>query len=85
MTKYLIFDFDGVLGDTLAASSKVKVKIGDAENEQLALEQIMQIFEKPLFVDKTELSPEKKQNTWPGTQGGVIISLKRRPTCLTNL
>ncbi len=63
-TKYLIFDFDGVIGDTWEAGLEVQMKVGDFTkkfaNKEEAKEATLQYFSrKPNHAKDTLLTPEQ--------------------------
>ncbi len=66
-TKYLIFDFDGVIGDTWEASIQARLKMGDVKTREEAVEEMNKYFSrKPNHVRGHNLSEEavKKNLDW---------------------
>jgi len=67
--KYLIFDFDGVLGDTYEASIVTRLKMGDVKNREEAVESINQYFSrKPNHTRGHNLSEEEVKKNLEWTQ-----------------
>lgn len=59
---YLIFDFDGVLGDTWTATLKAKVLMGDSKTEEEAQQAILEYFDKKPFHAKNVPITQEKSN-----------------------
>lgn len=74
-TKYFIFDFDGVLGDTWYASNKVKVDMGDMATIEEAIKKTIEHFDRKPKGGK-ELTPEilKRKNDWTADFGGRLAA-----------
>ncbi len=77
-TKYLIFDFDGVLGDTKMPSLKVFVNMGETKTEQEALEdQIAYFSRKPKYVKDHNLTAQQIQekSDWVKRFGDELVKV----------
>lgn len=77
-TKYLIFDFDGVIGDTYEASIDVRLKMGDVKNREEAVESIFNYFNrKPNHTKNHDLTEGQLQETlrWIQKYGEEMVKI----------
>lgn len=77
-TKYLIFDFDGVIGDTFEASIDVRIKMGDSKTREEAIESSLQYFSrKPFHAKGHSMTDEQmeKTNAWTQRYGEEMVKI----------
>jgi leucyl-tRNA synthetase/phosphoglycolate phosphatase-like HAD superfamily hydrolase len=75
-TKYLIFDFDGVLGDTWDVMNHAKVKMGEASTVEEAGQRALEHFSRKPFDARSEnQTPEQRQKRqdWIRTFGNHLV------------
>ncbi len=67
-TKYLIFDFDGVIGDTLENALLAKVRMGFCRDREDAYQEMLTYAnKKPVHIRNHTLSPEELQKEYDWT------------------
>lgn len=73
---YLIFDFDGVIGDTWETAILAHIKYGSQPNRETAITEMNRYFnQKPHHTRNHSLSPEQLQKEYAWTTGyGQVMS-----------